>query len=251
VDGLNDDFLAESAAKKHMEGNRGQSIAPPPEPRASGSADFGPPETLASRRYANRASDIVELVQDFANWVGEAPPSAEERRTVVLSEIPDWYRLVEVALLSRPTDPSPEKVYGFLDVALQHGHAQYMASISPAAIDSLARGVRQLKAGKGLPTLEPRDVVASLTSALGAALTHRDPNSNNPNQQSAVPFRLIGPDLIGSRRPEGESVLLVHASLSSILWRSKRSRKSRRLVGGWLLLDGQGSVKGAGLYTPK
>ena len=245
MDGLAGDFLAENSSGRNSDGPRHDLAEVTNAPLVRYESAIGAPESLAARRYANRPQDMIAHIKDFAKWVvvetSKFIPSAEASYSVVFPELPAWYDRITFGLLSKQAAQPSQRVHGMLDIALAHGHTEYMASISPAAINWAATESRRLWAGRDLPTLEPDDVVAALTSALGAEMTHSD-------RELSQPIRMVGPDLMAIGRNELQKALIVHASLSSILWRSRRSRTSFRLVGGWLLLDSDGLLNRAALY---
>lgn len=162
-------------------------------------------------------------------------------RFLGLSEVPSWYTSIADRLGADRISAGPRRTYGLFDLAVVHGNTQYAATVGPAAIDYAVRGLARFGSRKSVPALEVEDVKALLVGALAEELSRCRSNS----------AWIVGPDLIGYHHESQTDLLMVYVSLASLLWRANWKSSSAVVVGGWMILGSDGSVKSAATYSSK
>jgi len=194
------------------------------------------------RAYSNSAAEVREGIDAFAKWVAKGTAAHRSARVqiVVLPELPSWYVQVVSVFASKRQTGKKTPVSGVL-------HDLLVAATNPAVsaiLQPVVGSVTQRFSARGGPSmLDPGDVSALLAIALGARFT----DCKAGNAEVPPPARLTSPDLLAPAEGKDDLTLIVHASLSSILWRKRRWGRSRS-VGGWMLLDANGLVRAAKLY---
>lgn len=192
----------------------------------------GDGSTRTSRRYPNDLSEVVESVDEFAKWVAETLPDAEDApwNTIVVPGLPGWFDRIVAERASQPPPRTP--VWG--DAA-----AMATSAVALVKIAQTARAYARGRSDPARPTVDAADVLAALATALAQRLA---------SIRASASLTIVSSEFVSPAHAADDLLLVVHAAPASIVWRSRRAASSRRVVGGWLLLDGSGAVRRAALY---
>jgi len=192
----------------------------------------------AGRPRGARANDsdlVIRLATEFAEWVlddvKDRLQPVQGPINVIPSAIPDWYLWAGSGSTAKGVEMRLEAARG-LDPGLATLGVEVGSQVANTAIREVTRAHDENSSSDSI--LEVHDAASAVTLALLKALLDSG-------------IRILQPGVEAVSKANGVQALIVHVSLSSLLWRMGRAERSASAMGGWLLLDASGIVEAAGM----